>query len=300
MKTVGILCAKDEADLLPQTLPHIRDNVDYIYAYDDNSKDATWSLIKDKVDYAKRGAEDPDRKNHNRGNYHHLLEQIKKDFKNEEVWIVITMADRFFLNKTPRQIVEEAGSYEAVEGVQLDFLRPRWDPWTLENDPFPDMSNIRHLCRWFKFDEQCVVAYKLHKDLTYIKAKYPWPRGIIGDRQYSPGLMNNKISLDMPFLEHPGRRTPLHCVWKYKTGSRPRSRKRTEAEDDSTFEAVMETLGNFYAPYRVLPWVDLSSLEKVVELYNESNWKDRTNLRYFFWGIEYMAKKFPPPPRTDI
>ena len=137
MKTVGLMAVKDEADLLPQVYPHIRNLVDYLYVYEDGSQDDTWELVKDS-DYAIRQVDDTNRPKIARPNYYHLLEKVKQDFKNEDVWCFITMGDRFFLNQTPEEIVDRAGNLNAVEGVQLDFLRHRCDPWTEENDPFPD------------------------------------------------------------------------------------------------------------------------------------------------------------------
>jgi hypothetical protein len=295
-KVVGLMCVKDEADLLPQVVPHIEPLVDHLYAYDDGSSDDTWDYIK-HADYAIRKPDDKARIDHphNRANYHHLLEKIKEDFKGEDVWVVITMGDRFFLNQTPREIVARAGEYEAVEGIQLDFLRHRLDPWTKENDPFPDMSNIRQLCRWYKFDERCIVAYKLHVGLNYQKSKYPWPGGV-RSKQYAPRDMGHRISLDMPFLEHQGRRTPNHCVWKYASGSRRISRKYDPA-DYANFESIMENQKEFYEQYRLFPWTDGSNLIKLVEHFNEENWQPKPNRRYFFWGMEEMAKTNPLPPR---
>jgi hypothetical protein len=296
MKTVGIMCCRDEGDLLPQVYPHIRERVDYLYAYDDGSIDGTWEFLK-YADYAIRKEDDTNRPGIARPNYHHLLEKIKADFKGEEVWCFITMGDRFFLNKEPRQIVEEAGDHTAVNGVQLDFLRHRIDPWTEENDPWPDLGNIRNLCRWFRFDEQCCVAFRLDDRLSYLEAKYPWPRGMqYGSIQYSLG---EKISVDMPYFEHQGRRTPKARIWREESGSRPKSEKYSHYDNES-FAGVLETQKRMYLPYRVLPWVGLESLDKVVELHNEDCWQNAANLRYFFLGLEYAYQRgWVPPTRDD-
>jgi len=298
-KVIGLMCVKDEADLLPQVIPHLEPLVDYLYAYDDGSTDDTWKYVK-HVDYSIRKVDDKTRIDHphNRANYHHLLEKIKADFKGEDVWVVITMGDRFYLNQTPREIVERAREFDAVEGVQLDFLRHRLDPWTKENDPFPDMSNIRQLCRWYKFDERCIVIYKMHDRLSYLSSKYPWPRGL-KNVQYKARAMGHMLSLDMPYLEHQGRRSPKHCVWKYTSGSRRVSRKYDPAHFAS-FDAVMEHKKEIYEQYRLFPWTDGSNLDKLVEHFNDINWKPKPNRRYFFWGMEEMAKTNPLPPREDV
>ena len=297
-KLVGLMCVRDEADLLPLVLPHVRGLVDYLYVYDDLSQDGTWDLVKDEH-FAFRGQDDPDRSARTRGHYHFLLERIRRDFEGEDVWIIITMGDRFFLNKTPRQIVEEAGEFEAVEGVQLDFFRHRMDPWTEENDPYPDYSDIRNTCRWFKHDERCIVAYKLTPNVSYLTAKYPWPQRI-KSVQYSHVTMGETVSVDMPFLEHQGRRSPKAAMDRYTNGSRGMSRKHRY--DVSSFDSTMRTMGKFYFHYRSLPWVDASSLAEHVSIMNNfvNDGRDRSALKVLFREKEVAYKTTPPPPRKDL
>jgi hypothetical protein len=297
MKIVGIMCVRDEADLLTQVYPHVRANVDFIYAYDDGSQDDTWEYVKDS-DYAIRRVDDKHRLEIHRPNYHHLLEKIKQDFKDEDVWAVICMGDRFFLNSLPEAIVSEAGEYEAVNGVQLDFLRHRFDPWTEENDPWPDMSEIRRIATWCKFDEQCIVAFKVSPETSYQRSKYPWPRGI-KSVQYNYADSGNKLCVDMPFLEHQGRRSPKAAIWRKHSGSRPVSKKHGHLKFAS-FDEIMETQKKFYEQYKMLPWEGLETLHKLVEIYNEENWQNPVNRRYFFWGLEQALKLGWNPKRKDL
>ena len=44
MKIVGLMAIKDEADLIPEVLPHISERVDDILIYDDGSQDNTWDM----------------------------------------------------------------------------------------------------------------------------------------------------------------------------------------------------------------------------------------------------------------
>ncbi|KKN92431.1 hypothetical protein LCGC14_0209220 [marine sediment metagenome] len=295
-KLIGVMCVRDEADLLPEVYPHIKELVDEIYVYDDGSTDDTWGLVKD-ADYAIRREDDINRLSIPRPNYHHLLEKIKENhnIEEEDVWAIITMGDRFFLNKTPRQIVKEAGDYVSVQGIQLDFLRHRRDPWTEENDGFPNYSqSLRELCRAVRVDERCTVAYKVTNETTYQRARYPWPKGA-GTPQYSD--LGDKISLDMPYLEHQGRRSPKAAQWRYNTGSRPIGRKY-QHWDFSTFESSMKSMRRFYEPYRVYPWAGSESLELIIKWYNTEELMNTSSRRWFFKGMEAVWPELPP--RTDI
>jgi len=292
------MCVKDEADLLPQVYPHIRESVDYVYAYDDGSQDDTWEQIKHS-DYAIRRIDDKIRPTMDRPQYHHLLERIKSDFRNDDVWVFITMGDRFFLNKKPRQIVEEAKGHDVVSGIQLDFLRHRMDPWTEENDIWPDMRNIRHICRWMKYDERCIVGFKLRHNLTYVGSKYPWPRGLASLKvQYNSPPGRDLITSDMPFFEHQGRRSPKSVMWRIDSGSRVMSKKY--AFDLSSYATVMETMRRYYNPYKIFPWIDNSSLHLLIKVNNDPKYDDRGIARIFYRGLESGYKDSPLPHRRDI
>jgi len=299
-KIIGMMCVKDEEDLLPEVYPHVKELVDELYVYDDGSIDNTWDIVKD-ADYAIRKQDDVNRPSIHRPNYHRLLEKIKErhDIEKDDVWVVITMGDRFFLNKTPRQIVAEASGFQSVEGIQLDFLRHRLDPWTEHNDTYPNWTeSLRYLCRWVRLDERCIVAYKVTKDCSYRQSKYPWPK-TIGIPQYEYNSMNKKISLNMPFLEHQGRRSPKAAMWRYASGSRPLGRKY-QHYDLSTFDSTVLSMTRLYSPYRLFPWTGLETLNLIVDWENEERYHDRVNQRWFFKGAEMALTNVILPKRRDI
>jgi hypothetical protein len=268
MKVIGIMCVKDEADLLPEVLDHLNGELDRLYAYDDGSIDDTQKILRSHptVDYLMTKEADEGRLSIKRPHYHHLLEQIKLDHLGcgEPVWVVITMGDRFFINKMPRQIAEEAeaGGYNTVNGIQLDFMRPPEDPWNEENDTFPKYSkSLREICTWFTLDEECIVAFKLSPERTYLKARYPWPRG--GDIKLQYDLRKSgELSMEVPFLEHQGRRSPNAFKWRVESGSRKLSEKIDLEE--LTFDEIQETLARWYDN-----WGSYNRLEDLIEDENE-------------------------------
>lgn len=280
-RVIGMMCVRDEEDLLPEVLEDLDDKLDAFYAYDDGSADQTLNILLEspQVTYLMSRTADRNRPIMDRPHYHHLLEKIKEDYdyENEDIWVVITMGDRFFLNKSPRQIVWEADSYTSVEGIQLDFLRPRMDPWTSENDTWPNYpKSLRKVCRWVRVDERCIVAYKVTKEASYINAKYPWPKGI-GTPQYDCASMEDTISLDMPFLEHQGRRSPKAAMARIASGSRQLSRKH-QHYDLSTFESTVECNPMMWAPDNLFPWADLESLGFIIHWHNYGALPERRDI----------------------
>ena len=276
MKVIGIMCVRDEADLLPEVLAHLDGKLDALYAYDDGSIDKTLNILLEspQVTYLISRAADRNRPIMDRPNYHHLLEQIKEDYdyENEDIWVVITMGDRFFLNKTPRQIVAGAGVFPAVQGIQLDFLRPKMDPWTAGNDTWPNYpESLRRICRWFRVDERCIVAYKVTDTIPY-----PWPKGI-GTPLYDRASMGDKISLDMPFLEHQGRRSPRAAMARVASGSRKLGRKFLHY-DLSTFESTVACNPTMWAPDNLFPWLGPGSLLPLIQWHNNGALPERTDI----------------------
>jgi hypothetical protein len=139
--------------------------------------------------------------------------------------------------------------------------------------------------------------FKLREDVSYLRSKYPWPKGVQSGLQYGPQATSGKICLDMPYMEH-HRKTPKAAMWRVNSGSRPISVKYPD-RDYSSFEGVVDTHKHIYAPYKVLPWTGMDSLEKLVEIHTLENWESRTNLRYFFWGLEHAYRSGCLPPNRD-
>lgn len=305
MKVIGMMCVRDEVDLLPEVLEHLDGELDALYVYDDGSQDGTGDLLfaSNQVTYLMTRSADTNRLSISRPHYHHLLEKIKEDYldSDEPVWIVITMGDRFFLNKMPRQIVEEAeaGGFTTVHGQQLDFLRHKSDPWTKENDTFPNYpESLRKICKWFRWDESCVVAYKLSSDRSYLEAKYPWPRGGHTKEQYKPENTDGKLSIDMPFIEHQGRRSPNAYKWQLESGSR-----RLSSKVDMpvvSFEAIMEVQPWWYHSWKLLPWFDNSSLATFVEMYNNPDFIYNKVKRQYFEPVMEDIEANGPHRRKDL
>lgn len=304
MKIFGLMCVRDEADLLLEVFPHIKSLVDELLVYEDGSQDNTYEQIK-TASYVMRCEDDKERLDIARPNYHHLLEHIKRnyDFNVDPIWVVIAMGDRFFLNKTPKEIVESAEENGAtsVEGVQLDFLRCRSNPWTEEIDTFPNYpDSLRRLCRWTRIAERCIVAYKVSEELSYRRAKYPWPKGLTTP-QFSKRIYEEKLSVDMPFLEHQGRRSPNAARWRYTTGSRDVSIKYDW--DFSTFHTALNTMETFYNAYQLIPWFGLHTLDDIVNFYKSDDCTDKPRRRAFFRGLEHMfveGMNRKMPEREDL
>lgn len=309
MKIIGTLDSRDDGDLLPYVLKQATGMFDAIYAYDDGSVDNTFKVLSEHPAISKVFKKDqfsPEERGeflqHRRG---FLLDQIKKDFpfEKEEIWIVRLEGDRFFLNQSPKEIVERAKKRGDDHScmVQLEFNRHRLEGW--DQDDFPNWkSDIREIQRWFKFEEvQPCVAFRVmdYVDYRHLNNPRPWPGGLKKGNWGRGKDQTMKVSKEMCILEHHGRRSPKYMHWAFQTKSRGLSRKFDPLIDCSSPEKVLETWPSRYAQYKLYPFVNLSSLDKCIEIRNEWPEASKQMLRYYFWGAESLYKEMgcTLPPR---
>lgn len=309
MKIIGTLDTKSDGDILTEVLDQAAPLFDAIYAYDDDSLDNSFDVLKAHKAVSKlwrssdfSEAEKSRYKQHRRG---WLLEQVKKDFpyNKEEIWIVRLEGDRFFMNQSPKEIVERAvlAGMDSRCGVMLDFKRHRLEGWPSHIDTYPKWNgSIRNIQRWFFIDD--VHSTVAHKVCDYIDYKFsnrprPWPGGCkLND------CNRETLTTDMAFFEHHGRRSPKYAYWSRKSGNRLASRKEDVSWDHTSPETIFETIKTRFQPYRVFPYINWDSVLPSIVLWNNKDFKTNKVLqRYYFWGVEEMYKQnMVLPPRTDI
>lgn len=259
MKIIGMLDTRNDGDMLKDVLDQLKGEIDYLYAYDDGSWDNTGSILKAHdltTCYWNRNqflVEELDQYlQHRRG---FVFDEIKKDFKDQDAWIVRIEGDRFFINQSPREIVDRAIKVEqnARSGVMLDFVNV---DWTEQNDTWPKW-NPKEIMHWYRLDDiHTAVAFKVSKELVYNRQR-PWPNGnLISD--YNP----DNLTTDMAYFAHYGKRSPTYLYWSIMSGNRKASVKYKV--DYSSPTAIKQTFKHQYRPSNVLHWVDWPGLQTAI------------------------------------
>jgi hypothetical protein len=270
MKVIGFMAVKDEAILLPEVLPHVRPLVDDLLVFDDYSIDGTWDLVKNETYAFRQPSPRITIGTGGRSHYKHLLDIARKnyDYNKEEVWACITEGDMFFLNKTPRQAIEEAieGGFTALEAIQIDFRRHRNDFWTEENDTFPNYNpSLREQCRWCFVDEGNVRCFKITDKLVYEKEhKYPWP-GNRGPTQFSGTYEKRTVSKEQMFMEH-HRGSPNCLKWRIQNRSRKQSSKHTW--DFTSYDNLLKNYLLWYGGTDLILWEGVQTLDALIRQHN--------------------------------
>lgn len=262
MKIVGTMDTRNDGDLLGQVLadPALK-TLDEIYVYNDGSTDNTREILlasdivtrifhRDMFSLVELNSVLQHRR-------HFLLEEVKRSFPNEEVWIVRLEGDRFFLNQNPREIVELAieNGHDYRCGVMIDFRRSMEEGWH-GVDTWPNWhAPIQEIQTYARIDDiHKAIAFKVTPELKYEK-KRPWPNGLLkGD--FISDVSTNK---SMAFLAHHGRRGPKYWNYAYTSGSRPPSKKSPESWDYSSPERAERTIGFPFQTPNLIKWEGLEA-----------------------------------------
>lgn len=148
-----ILCVRDEADILPQTLPHMLEWSDSLHVYDTGSTDGTWEIVQDAARRDARvnlvGHESIIFDNDTRG---FVFERVKHQFRHGD-WVCRADADEFY-HVCPREFL--TGAVRACEGrvctQQYEFMMTRGEAasWMRGEESVADRARpIAARRRWF-------------------------------------------------------------------------------------------------------------------------------------------------------
>lgn len=258
MKIVGTLDVKDDGDLLKAVLDDCQ-GLDAILAYNDDSSDTTEAILDRHpkiTSYVNRRDYLPSEvasvPQHRRVA---LLNWAKKEFhtfRTEEIWVVRLEGDRFLMNTSYREFVEQ-GARSGLMGLAGAMVECRIGPnedWK-KLDSYPYWHKpIQVLQDWGCIDDvHPLVAFRLTDDVHYTKPR-PWPT-IKGLTDYTT---NDKVWPHHPLFAHHGRRSPTYWSKAFgPNGTRTRSKKWPKEWDFSTPETAYKTVhGGSFRPKDLL------------------------------------------------
>lgn len=215
MTIVGVMWAKNEADVIWQTIDAALDHVDTLMIADDGSTDNTWEIVQiakrafpDRIEHIQQ---QPDR--HDPGQRNALLNEIRRRYRPEDTWVQVVEADMFLLDTDVRAIC----ATETKLGISWQTLNAVRAPGTwAEVDTYPKWEKpIREIMPLVHRIEVMLYTYRPLPDLSFDSGNWrPWPQG--WSRYVSGPLKENHKGADSPLLLHCGYRGPTHFYQKYK------------------------------------------------------------------------------------
>lgn len=239
MNIIGLMWAKDESDIIEQTIEDALKHVDTLMVADDDSIDGTWEIIKS---YSNRLEYIAQRKHHIKNEHplqwarQHLLDETRKRFGYKDTWIQIVESDIMILDTDIREAIKRFCRDDvSVSWQTLNAVRHEWKP---ENDEYPNWSkSIEEVMPYAHWMEVMTYSFRPLPGLYYTSERKPWPRGF---SKYN-GKEYRKKKHNSPLLAHFGYRGPNHFYNKYKG----RSISKHPTWDTSSVESILRTVPIF-------------------------------------------------------
>lgn len=207
--------AKDEGDLIRETIEDALKHVDSLMIADDGSTDDTWKIIQDckeRFPQIEHIQQIPNKKD--KGQREALLSIVKKRYQPDDVWVQVIEADVFLMETDVRALTANCSQV----GISWQTLNAVRKPGTwAEVDTYPKWTMpIRELMPYAHLMEVMLYTFRPLPDLHYDAATWrPWPAGF-GRYVNGPLKIHHKDE-DSPLVLHVGYRGPKHFHQKYKS-----------------------------------------------------------------------------------
>lgn len=242
---VGMMWAKDEADVITETLTDFASKVDLLYLAEDSSSDNTYDLMKsfqdknkDKV-FLQREYNKNDKAQRNS-----LLNKIRKRHDPKKTWVQICESDTVILDTDIREAISNyAVSDLAVSWQMLNAVNKDWSI-----DDYPNWKkSIREILPIAHFMEVLIYTFRPLSKLYFSNTLWrPYPSGFLS--YSSDPVKRNRKFLGSPLLLHCGYRGPTHFQKKYAAmGQFHRKYKTWELTNSETVKRTVPFFNGKYA-----------------------------------------------------
>lgn len=249
---VGMMYCKNEADVLPMTIPDAMRHVDHLFIADDGSTDKSWEMIQFYRDQyptkvvSIRQRPDPN----DQGQRQSMLSDIQKWYKPEDTWVQLIDADMLIDtgNWTLKDLIEmNAKSNSIVNWYVMNAVREFWGGASEWYPNWPE--DLRSLMPLFHVLEKVTYTFRPYPDLYYAPGWKPWPKG------FGKYLDPNEVKLPplkytVPLMLHYGYRGPEHVF--SRMGGRPTDKY---GQEYGSLAAVACTFNCFNGTYNRGPLV---------------------------------------------
>lgn len=208
--------AKNEGDIIHETIADALRHVDTLMIADDGSTDNTWEIIQhaqkfwpDRIEHIQRQPTQQDP-----GQREALLTEVRRRYKPEDTWVQIVEADIFILDTDLSALCKN----ETKIGISWQTLNAVRAPGTWRDvDTFPNWKEpIRKIMPLAHRMEVMLYTFRPLPALHYDRGRWrPWPQGF--QRYVSQPLKTYAKREDSPLLLHVGFRGPTHFHLKYRS-----------------------------------------------------------------------------------
>lgn len=212
---VGVMFARNEMDVIEETITSVLPHLDSLFISDDGSTDKTWDIVKGlKQNYKKieHIQQKPDK--NDKGQRQSLLNEIRRRYKAENTFCQTIEADVQILDTSVRDAIKNFAQADSiVTWLMMNAVRPK-GTWK-DVDLYPNWGgkSIREIMPMCHRLEELVYSWRPYPDVQFTDVWKPYPVG------YGKYLGNSKARKGRwrPLLAHYGYRSPRHFWMKYKS-----------------------------------------------------------------------------------
>ena len=176
MKIHSICIAKNEADIITQTLTKASEWCDYIYVVDNGSDDSTWEkILKLSEKYPQIIPHKQDSRTFYNGMRGEVFDDFRSNSKSGDWWCRLD-ADEFYIDDPRTFLSEVPNQYQAVWAASFQYYFTDRDLECYERNPiaFSDEVPVEERCRYYLNDWSENRFFRYDRKLVWDK-KRGWP-----------------------------------------------------------------------------------------------------------------------------
>jgi len=243
---VGVMWCRNEADLLPHTIPAALKKVDCLFIADDDSIDNSWGIIKSfgkQISYKVRRSDKISDTNYSKRRFskQHLLDEVRKRFGTQNVWVQIIESDVALLDTDIRTVINKYAIDDiSVRWHMINACRREWTPeYDLPRIPNMPLHEFYEAAHWM--EQISCYTFRPLPEINYTERAVPWPGGFSHYLKTDVPFKLEKLK-QSPLIIHYGFRSPTFYYNKMKDRVYGRTSQKYPTWDLSSPESVKLTV----------------------------------------------------------
>lgn len=216
---VGIMWARNEADIVEETITDGLRHVDTLMIAEDGSTDRTWDIIQSlakeypQIEHIQQKPTPGDPAQREA-----LLNEVRRRYRPEDTWVMALESDLLILDTDIRAALAQYARHDlAMTWILLNGVRPvgTWlGPDGVDTYPNWGDQSIREVLPLAHYMEIMASTFRPLPKLHYVASPWrPWPLGF--SSYTSKPVKVRPRGENAPLLFHAGYRGPTHFHRKY-------------------------------------------------------------------------------------
>lgn len=247
MNLIGITWCKNEADLLPYTLPAAIKSVDAMMIVDDDSTDNSWDVIQSfKFEHTAR------KRDLSKDSRQYLLDEVIRRYGQKDTWVQVIETDTIVMETDLKARIEQYKVDDlSCQWHLLNACRKEWNEdyktlpfFTADHAPWEQLP-------YFHWMERMNYSFRALDKLHYTERRTPWPQGF--SNYTTSGKIRKTKNHDSPLVMHYGFRNPAFYFKKMEVMGKLTGGLKNPTWHFGSVEEVRDTVPFFNGAWNNTP-----------------------------------------------